>query len=160
PVRGWGFVVKPDSADIGMPSTPIPVDANHFEIASPSSRESEVYIHVRDQLRKQIPPRRLIADPTTLDSIAQTTSENTEILDGIIGAKEGSCLERHYRRRNKKASYKTSTDAVFCRDDSSRGGFAACARVDRRPADRGVEYRKGSSTRMVRKVVAVGAGQV
>ena len=31
----FGLVVKPDSADPGLPSTPIPIDADHFGVASP-----------------------------------------------------------------------------------------------------------------------------
>ena len=43
---GWfGYIVKPDSADFGLSAFPIPVDADHFSIASPADRNSEVYTH-------------------------------------------------------------------------------------------------------------------
>ena len=51
------MVVGPDSADPGLPSDPIPLDANHFGIASPASRASEVYVHVRGFLDAALPPR-------------------------------------------------------------------------------------------------------
>jgi hypothetical protein len=49
--RTWlGQIVKPDSADPGLSSDPILVDANHARIASPKDRNDEIYIHVRDFL--------------------------------------------------------------------------------------------------------------
>jgi tetratricopeptide (TPR) repeat protein len=49
--RTWlGHIVKPDSADPGLSSDPILVDANHTTIASPKDRNDEIYIHVRDFL--------------------------------------------------------------------------------------------------------------
>jgi hypothetical protein len=54
--RTWlGHIVKPDSADPGLPSDPIFVDANHNSIASPRSRDSEIYIHIRNFLLCPIP---------------------------------------------------------------------------------------------------------
>jgi hypothetical protein len=47
-----GRIVAPDSADLGLASIPIPVDANHFTIAAPATRSSEIYQHVRDFLTK------------------------------------------------------------------------------------------------------------
>jgi hypothetical protein len=67
PVRWFGMIVQPDSADVGLPSAPIPVDADHFEIASSPSRTSDVYVHVRDQLRKPVRSRKtVIADVNVL----------------------------------------------------------------------------------------------
>ena len=45
------LVVPPDSADPGLPSAPIPLDADHFGIASPASRESEAYVHIKTFLK-------------------------------------------------------------------------------------------------------------
>lgn len=84
PIRWLGMVVKPDSADVGLPSAPIPVDADHFGIASPESRESEIYIHVCNHLRGLDRRRRtLISDPVSLDHIARDISTNTATLERI-----------------------------------------------------------------------------
>lgn len=84
PIPFLGMIVKPDSADIGLPSIPIPVDANHFTIACPPSRNSEVYIHVRDQLRKQLPsPKTVLADVDTLQAIVTGTDNNSATLARI-----------------------------------------------------------------------------
>ncbi|WP_316233802.1 PIN domain-containing protein [Bradyrhizobium sp. SZCCHNPS2010] len=77
PIRLLGMVVKPDSADVGLPTAPIPVDADHYEIASPESRASEVYRLIRDQLKKPLEPKTLLADPTLLQDIAESTRSTT-----------------------------------------------------------------------------------
>ena len=84
PTRWLGMIVKPDSSDVGLPSAPIPVDADHYGIASPASRDSEIYIHVRDQLKKPVRARKmLIADPSSIEGIAKDTSTNTATLARI-----------------------------------------------------------------------------
>ncbi len=84
PIPLLGMIVKPDSADIGLPSTAIPVDADHFEIACPPSRSSEVYVHVRDQLKKQLSSRKIIvADVDALQVIAKGTDTNSATLARI-----------------------------------------------------------------------------
>jgi hypothetical protein len=84
PVRWFGMVVQPDSADVGLPSTPIPIDADHFEIASPPSRTSDVYIHVRNQLKKSLRGRKtVIADVDALDRLTRDTSDNSAALARI-----------------------------------------------------------------------------
>ena len=45
------IIVPPDSADPGLPSDPIPLDADHLGIASPASRKSEVYVHIKNFLK-------------------------------------------------------------------------------------------------------------
>lgn len=77
PVRWLGMIVKPDSGDVGLPSPPIPVDADHFQIASPESSASEVYRHIRDQLKKPLEPKTLLADPTLLQDIASSTQSTS-----------------------------------------------------------------------------------
>lgn len=52
PTRWFGLVVKPNSADIGLPTAPVPVDEDHFSLTSPKSKGSEVYLLVRDHLRR------------------------------------------------------------------------------------------------------------
>jgi hypothetical protein len=84
PTRWLGTIVRPDSSDVGLPSAPIPVDADHYGIASPASRDSEIYIHVRDQLKKPIRTRKIIiADPSSIEGIAKDTSTNTATLARI-----------------------------------------------------------------------------
>jgi pimeloyl-ACP methyl ester carboxylesterase len=83
PTRWLGQIVEPDSSDVGLTSAPIPVDADHYSIASPDSRESEVYIHIRNQLKKPIRPRKTIVDPSTIEGIAKDTSTNTATLTRI-----------------------------------------------------------------------------
>ncbi|KKX72286.1 esterase/lipase family protein [Vibrio parahaemolyticus] len=56
---GWGifkksiWVVKPDSADPGVKEDPIMVDADHYSICKPDTKESEVYRHVSSFLEKK-----------------------------------------------------------------------------------------------------------
>lgn len=53
PVRVFGKIVKPDSADAGFLNDPIPVDADHYGIASPNSKNSEIYRLVLEFLQAQ-----------------------------------------------------------------------------------------------------------
>ena len=73
-----GFlVVPPDSADPGLLSTPIPLDADHFDIASPASRESEAYLHIKNFVKAPTQPRahkRLLAHDISQDTSAGTTA--------------------------------------------------------------------------------------
>jgi hypothetical protein len=73
----FGLVVKPDSADPGLPSDPIPIDADHFGIASPASKSSEIYRHVRDFLKTPVAAgqRRMLVAEATLEAIASDTSQ-------------------------------------------------------------------------------------
>ena len=71
--RTLGFlVVPPDSADPGLPSDPIPLDADHFGIASPASRESEAYVHIKNFLEALLQSRRRqsLADDDVSQAIA------------------------------------------------------------------------------------------
>jgi hypothetical protein len=81
----FGLVVKPDSADPGLPSDPIPIDADHFRIASPASRNSEIYRHVWDFLKAPVATgqRRILVADATLDAIAKDTSQNLAALERI-----------------------------------------------------------------------------
>jgi len=82
----FGRVVKPDSADAGLPSDPIPVDADHFGLASPKSRESELYRLVRDFLKQPVTTfrPRTVVSLTTLDAIATDVSRIPAALERII----------------------------------------------------------------------------
>src|SRR5262245_28088564 len=75
-----GLIVKPDSADPGLPAPAIPVDADHFSIASPESKDSEVYRQVRDFLKEPTPPsgpRRTLIASDALDTIAANSTRST-----------------------------------------------------------------------------------
>jgi hypothetical protein len=61
-----GHIVKPDSADPGLPSDAIPIDADHFGISAPASRDSEIYKNVRIWLRQAL------SGPTNRTLVAQT----------------------------------------------------------------------------------------
>jgi hypothetical protein len=57
PTRVFGIVVRPDSSDPGIAgSTPVPIDANHTEICKPTDRSSEVYLQVREFIRRRVEP--------------------------------------------------------------------------------------------------------
>ena len=79
---GWfGQIVKPDSADFGLTSVPIPVDADHFTIASPADRSSEIYRHIRDFLTRDDPetsPQAALVQAVSeqKDSIERLTDQN------------------------------------------------------------------------------------
>ena len=80
------FIVVPlDSADPGLPSDPIPLDADHFGTASPASRESEAYVHIKDFLKASSQPRnrRRLVDDDVLQRIDAGTSTNTIALERI-----------------------------------------------------------------------------
>jgi hypothetical protein len=81
----FGLVVKPDSADPGLPSDPIPIDADHFGVASPASKDSEIYRHVRDFLKTPVAtgPRRTLVADAALEAIAKDTGQNTAALERI-----------------------------------------------------------------------------
>jgi triacylglycerol esterase/lipase EstA (alpha/beta hydrolase family) len=54
----WGplkaIIVKPSSADPGLYTQAIPVDANHYTICKPDNRDSEIYILVKALINKDI----------------------------------------------------------------------------------------------------------
>ncbi|UPK18888.1 hypothetical protein [Bradyrhizobium sp. 131] len=85
----FGLIVKPDSSDPGLPSAAIPVDADHFSIASPDSRQSEIFVHVLDFLKTRVAPssRQLfVADAdadAALDTIADQSRQTTAVLERI-----------------------------------------------------------------------------
>ena len=52
PMKIFGLVVPPDSSDPGLRGRPVPVDADHVTICKPTSREDEVYVHLRNFVRR------------------------------------------------------------------------------------------------------------
>jgi pimeloyl-ACP methyl ester carboxylesterase len=81
----FGLIVKPDSADPGLPAPAIPVDADHFGIASPKSKDSEVYRQVRDFLKEPTPssPRRTLIASDALDTIGANSTRSTAAIERI-----------------------------------------------------------------------------
>lgn len=47
-----GTVVSPSSADAGLLELPIIVDQSHITISKPATREAEVYVHVREFIKR------------------------------------------------------------------------------------------------------------
>jgi pimeloyl-ACP methyl ester carboxylesterase len=45
-----GMIVKPDSSDPGLPTRPIPIDADHSSICKPKTKKSDVYIQIKKLL--------------------------------------------------------------------------------------------------------------
>jgi hypothetical protein len=90
----FSIIVPPDSADAGLLSDPIPIDADHFGIASPTSRDSEVYVHIRNFLRAPISPRsrNRLFDNDKLQQIAVGTGDNTAALQRIERTLEAGAL--------------------------------------------------------------------
>ena len=78
-------VVAAHSADPGLPSYPIPLDANHFDIAAPASRTSETYVHLRHFLTEPptpVSPRGSLPDEF-LQRTATRTDSNTTALQRV-----------------------------------------------------------------------------
>ena len=88
------LVVPPDSADAGSPSQPIPLDVDHFSIASPASRKSETYIHVKNFLTAAGPTRQrhTVGDNDILHGIAAATATATATLGRIEKSLEASAV--------------------------------------------------------------------
>lgn len=78
PMRWLGLIVKPDSSDIGLPSPPIPIDADHFELASPGSQDSEIYRHIKEQIRRLI-VRSASGQPCPVD-----LDQGTQAVDSLL----------------------------------------------------------------------------
>ena len=79
------LIVPPDSADPGLPSDPIPVDANHLSVASPASPQSEVYVHIKNFLKapSQHRRRQRLVDGDVSEMTDVDTTTNTVALKRI-----------------------------------------------------------------------------
>jgi hypothetical protein len=78
---GWfGHVVKPDSADAGLASDPVPIDADHDAICAPASRGSQVYTLIRDFL--QTPTTGTHRDTLLADAL----QKNVQSIDALGAA--------------------------------------------------------------------------
>jgi pimeloyl-ACP methyl ester carboxylesterase len=57
PIRVFGMIVRPDSSDPGVAgSRPVPIGASHTDICKPEDRSSDVYVQVREFIRRRIEP--------------------------------------------------------------------------------------------------------
>ena len=101
----FGQIVKPDSADFGLSSFPVPVDADHFSITAPADRNSEVYRHLRDFLVKRGPPIHPQA------AFAQGVADQTK---GIAELKQQSAegFERLEKRLVESAAKQASSPKI------------------------------------------------
>jgi pimeloyl-ACP methyl ester carboxylesterase len=82
----FGYIVKPDSSDLGLSTFPIPVDADHYSIVSPSDRNSEIYRHIRDFLRQAAPPAHPQA--TLAEAVANQTASIERLAQQSAGGLE------------------------------------------------------------------------
>jgi hypothetical protein len=81
---GLFHVVKPDSANPGLPSDPVPVDADHYGLASPKDRNDQIYRLVRDFLQR---PVATAHGDTLLADAIQTQPESIDAMAVNTGAK-------------------------------------------------------------------------
>ena len=103
--KTFGFlVVPPDSADPGLPSDPIPLDANHLGIAAPASRKSEVYAHVKRFLEASTTRERV---EQTLTGSAWTSNLSAPMPQSIVDAE----VERRLTRLRKSRFFGSARPA-------------------------------------------------
>ena len=72
-----GKVVSVDSADAGLPETPIVVDESHTSISKPHNKSTEVYVHVRDFLSRPLTTR---LEVTRIDDAIERNTKELEKL--------------------------------------------------------------------------------
>ena len=132
-------VVAAHSADPGLPSYPIPLDANHFDIAAPASRTSETYVHLRHFLTEPptpVSPRGSLPDEF-LQRTATRTDSNTTALQRVeqkpcgpstITVTVAVIAPCSRRRRSPQAPYPSQTQPISLRRTAPRTGFPTCAR--------------------------------
>ena len=73
----FGKVVSVDSADAGLLDTPIVVDEGHASISKPLDRSAEVYVHVRDFIRR---PHTSQLQVTRIDEAIERNTKELETL--------------------------------------------------------------------------------
>jgi hypothetical protein len=95
----FSIVVAPDSGDPGLLSDPIPVDSDHLGLASPASRESEVYIHIRAFLATPLasPQRRRFVDEQSLLNHPPGIAGNTALTETLASAVERNVVQEPER---------------------------------------------------------------
>ncbi len=76
------MIVKPDSGDPGLSSNPIPIDADHIEIAKPANRESEIYQHIRSFVARHV-ERPVSHEEKKIDAVKDDTQAIRENVDRL-----------------------------------------------------------------------------
>ncbi|WP_179152313.1 HTH domain-containing protein [Chromohalobacter israelensis] len=66
-----GMVVSPNSADAGLPEIPTRVDESHISICKPTSRDNEVYVHLKEFIS------RPFGAPSQVTRTAEALDKNT-----------------------------------------------------------------------------------
>ncbi len=88
------MIVGPESANPGLPSSdPVPIDADHFGIASPETKESEIYRNVRHILREWMAaPLPDKPDAGLAEQFDAVTAAVTAVGDRLLNASGGAAI--------------------------------------------------------------------
>jgi tetratricopeptide (TPR) repeat protein/pimeloyl-ACP methyl ester carboxylesterase len=89
----FGMIVKPDSSDPGLSSDPVPIDADHIEIAKPVNRESEVYKLVFNFIERHT-ERPVSHEEKKIDAVKDHTQAIRENVDRLTTDLSMSVAER------------------------------------------------------------------
>ncbi len=81
--RNLGMIVKPDQADPGVSTNPIPIPADHIEIAKPVNRDSEIYLHIRQFIERHV-ERHLSPEEQKVDAVKDDTQAILENIERIV----------------------------------------------------------------------------
>ncbi len=60
PTKILGVIVRPDSADPGLKENAISIDSDHSSICKPSSKDSEVFLHLKKLISLDLQPPQII----------------------------------------------------------------------------------------------------
>jgi pimeloyl-ACP methyl ester carboxylesterase len=91
--KNLGMIVKPDSGDPGLSSNPIPIDADHIEIAKPANRESEIYQHIRSFVARHV-ERPVSHEEKKIDGVKDDTQAIREKVDRLTAELSMSVADR------------------------------------------------------------------
>jgi hypothetical protein len=88
-----GTVVWASSADAGLPELPLTVDESHTTICKPASRESDVYVQLREFIGRPfaVPPRATRAveaverNTRELEGLSARSKEQTDAIEKLAG---------------------------------------------------------------------------
>ena len=124
PLPALGLVVPPDSSDPGLKTRVIPVEADHFSICKPRSRDSEVYVLIRDFIARPVTNPMVSSSLESNDDLSFIASRHTEIKREVAGIKE--MLEQQGKLLLPDAPRIIPTNLV---DDAIRAEVAAMQRA-------------------------------
>ena len=80
----WGFkalIVEPNSADPGVETTAIPIDADHYNICKPENQDSEIYTHILNFIQKEL---KTSHQDTVIEQKLDVAIETTEKVGASI----------------------------------------------------------------------------